>query len=621
VSESTTYVTGGYGWTSTSGLESRDRTAPADDLRRDFVMSSTAAGTFRVDLPNGNYAVTLTMGDQDYAHDNMVVKMNGSVKLADVDTAAGAFAVNTFNAAVTGGYLTLEFSDAGGADGSWIVNGLSIVPSSTPPPPGCDRAQFIADVTVPDGTLFAPGTAFSKTWRLKNVGTCTWSTSYMLVFDSGEKMGGPDTVNLPTSVGPGQTVDLTVNLSAPGSAGSYRGYWKFQNANGVRFGIGADASKSWWVDIRVAGPSPTPGTPSPSPTPSAGTMYDFAANACSAVWSSDAGRLPCPGTDGDQKGFVLKLASPQLESGAVDPRLGLLTYPQNVYNGYILGIYPPYRVKQGDRFRSIVNCAYGASSCYVIFRLDYQTGTGPITTFWAFIEKYEGQFYQADLDLTPLVGQDIKFILHVLSAGSPTGDRALWVAPMIYNPGVGVPPTSTPTVTAWPSTPTPTTTPYTSSPTPTSTGTSTGDWNTYQNMKYGFSFKFPPGSSTAGQSDNAGRVYLPFAAATNLVQKYVDVSVREDVTTCKSPSSNPQASSENVTINGIQFLKEIGSEGAAGQMYDWTAYSTSKANACISLTFVLHSANAGNFPTPPPLFDPAAESAVFAAIMATYNSQ
>src|SRR5512135_3467629 len=49
----------------------------------------------------------------------------------------------------------------------------------------CDRAQFIADVTVPDGTRFSPGAAFTKTWRLKNVGTCTWSTSYTLVFSSG----------------------------------------------------------------------------------------------------------------------------------------------------------------------------------------------------------------------------------------------------------------------------------------------------------------------------------------------------------------------------------------------------------------------------------------------------
>jgi hypothetical protein len=125
----------------------------------------------------------------------------------------------------------------------------------------------------------------------------------------------------------------------------------------------------------------------------------------------------------------------------------------------------------------------------------------------------------------------------------------------------------------------------------------------------------------ASQSDNAGRVYLPFAPATNLVQKYVDVSVVEDVAECKSPATTAQASSENVTINGIPFRKESGSEGATGSFYDWVGYSTDKGGDCISMTFVLHSSQAGNFPTPPPLFDPVAESAVFSTIMSTFASQ
>jgi hypothetical protein len=624
VTEATAYSAGSFGWTDTSTLESRDRTGIADDLRRDFVMDSSAARTFKVDLPNGTYNVAVTMGDQTFAHDNMVVKANNVTRLADVDTPVGSFVTNTFSVAITGGSLSLQFSDAGGNDPTWVVNGVAISSTTTPPPSSCDRAQFIADVTVPDGTLFNPGAVFTKTWRLKNVGTCTWTTSYMLVFDSGDKMGGPDAVNLPKTVLPGQTVDLTLNLTAPSAAGSYRGFWKFQNASGVRFGIGADGTKSWWVDIKVAGPTATPGTPGPSPTPVAGVTYDFAANVCQGVWFSGAGQLPCPGTDGDQRGFVLKLQSPQLENGTVDPRLGLLVQPQNVTNGYIHGIFPPYRVKAGDHFRSIVNCAYGATSCYVVFYLDYQIGTGPITTYWAFVEKYEGQYYQTDLDLSPLVGQDVKFILKVFAAGSPTGDRAMWVAPVIYNsaggPSTPVPATATRTATGTvvPASSTPTAT-ATTTPTPTATGVS--GWSTYQNVTYGFSFQIPPGSSLASQSDNSGRVYLPFMAGTNLVQKYVDVSVVEGAATCQSPESTSHATSQNVTINGIQFLKESDSEGAAGNFYDWVAYSTTKGTACISLTFVLHSINPGALPTPPPVFDMNAESAVFTTIMSTYANQ
>ena len=357
----------------------------------------------------------------------------------------------------------------------------------TPGPSGCDRAQFISDVTVPDGTTFAPNTVFSKTWRLKNVGTCTWSTSYSLMFDSGEKMGGPDTAPMPTSVAPGQTVDITIQLTAPATAGSYRGFWKFKNAGGVPFGIGSTGTRSWWVDIRVSGTPVTPSTPSTPATPgtpAAGASYDFAANFCAASWHSGASStaLPCPGTEGDARGFVLYQATPKRENSSVDNRPGLLTFPQNVNNGYIQGFYPAYRVKTGDRFRATVGCEGGATACYVIFRLDYTLpGSSTVQTKWAFVEKHEGLNYNADIDLSSLVGQDVKFILTILSTGSAVGDRAVWIAPMIFNaagPGTATTPvtpatptfTSTPTVTNTSQAPTNTST---ATPTPSATPTIT----------------------------------------------------------------------------------------------------------------------------------------------------
>jgi hypothetical protein len=336
-------------------------------------------------------------------------------------------------------------------------------------------------VTVPDGTIFQPSVTFSKTWRLKNVGTCTW-TNYSLIFDSGEKMGGPDSALIPASVAPGQTVDITIQLTSPATAATYRGYWKLKNNTGVPFGIGSAGTKSFWVEIKVSGtgtvpstatktntPS-TPNTPVTPATPVAGTSYDFVANVCAATWYSGAGQLPCPGTDGDAKGFVLIANPSKLENGTIDPRSGLITFPQNATNGYIQGIYPVYKVKAGDKFHTIVNCESGATSCYVVFRLDYSLdGSSSIQTFWAFVEKYEGGIYTADIDLSALVGKDVKFILSVLSTGSPAGDRALWVAPIIYNASSSAPtvaPSATPTITAAPASPT-----STSTVTPTATST------------------------------------------------------------------------------------------------------------------------------------------------------
>src|SRR5574338_1560658 len=115
---------------------------------------------------------------------------------------------------------------------------LSLVPAAVTTSPAsaaaCDRAQFVADVTVPDGTRFDPGATFTKTWRLRNIGICTWTTAYTMYFESGTQMGSTTSVNLPNTA-PGQNADVSVNMTAPNTAGHYRGFWKFKNASGGPF--------------------------------------------------------------------------------------------------------------------------------------------------------------------------------------------------------------------------------------------------------------------------------------------------------------------------------------------------------------------------------------------------
>jgi hypothetical protein len=134
------------------------------------------------------------------------------------------------------------------------------------------------------------------------------------------------------------------------------------------------------------------------------------------------------------------VSQPQLENGSFDTGSGLITNPQNAFNGDIHGVYPAFHVQSGDKFQSIVNCAYGATSCYVTFRLDYMIGNGPINTLWTWREKYEGLYYRANVDLSSLAGQDVKFILTVLATGSSVGDRALWSNPAIVRLGSTPPP-------------------------------------------------------------------------------------------------------------------------------------------------------------------------------------
>lgn len=115
----------------------------------------------------------------------------------------------------------------------------------------CDWVSFVKDVTIPDGTVFAPGETFTKTWRLKNRGTCAWTADYMLVFARGEKLGDTIAVRLPGYVAPGQTVDVSVTLTAPDSAGQYVGYWMLRNPSGTLFGYGDKANQAFYADIRV----------------------------------------------------------------------------------------------------------------------------------------------------------------------------------------------------------------------------------------------------------------------------------------------------------------------------------------------------------------------------------
>ncbi len=311
----------------------------------------------------------------------------------------------------------------------------TLTPSSTPTPAPavCDQAEFIADVNVPPGTQFFPGAQFIKTWRLQNIGTCTWTTGYQFVFFSGEQMSAPTAVSFPMSVGPGQTADFSIQMTAPTVPGNYRGYWMFKNASGALFGTGPVANEPWFVDISV---------------------------------------------------------------------------------------------------------------------MDSTAQPFPTSTF------------------------------------------------------------------------TPSPTPNSSTPTPGVSATPGGNWLTFTNNTYGFMFGYPGDSQiVAGGTDNNTRFNLPFVQGTNLREKYLEMIVAETSGVCQSPlaSSSILQSSETVVISGITFLKQTGGDAAAGNFYQWVAYSTSRNNVCVSLDFVLHSLNPGNFATPIPTFDYAAESAVFGQIASTYS--
>ncbi|MCC6148455.1 MAG: hypothetical protein IT308_12930 [Anaerolineaceae bacterium] len=79
------------------------------------------------------------------------------------------------------------------------------------------------DVTIPDGAFMKPGQYFSKTWRLVNLGNCAWTQDYAVVWFSGENFDAQIAQPLKTTVYPGETVEINIDMAAPGYAGQYRG--------------------------------------------------------------------------------------------------------------------------------------------------------------------------------------------------------------------------------------------------------------------------------------------------------------------------------------------------------------------------------------------------------------
>jgi hypothetical protein len=147
-------------------------------------------------------------------------------------------------------------SDVSGVMSTPIPPAALIFPTPTVvAPPACvDGMKFVADITYGDNNMknppfVNPGEAFVKTWRVQNTGNCTWTPNYRLVYAYGNvtaaQMGGQP-INIPGNVASGQTIDLSVTLTAPTDPLTYQGFWQVQNDKGNLFG------QAIWVAVTTS---------------------------------------------------------------------------------------------------------------------------------------------------------------------------------------------------------------------------------------------------------------------------------------------------------------------------------------------------------------------------------
>ena len=121
-------------------------------------------------------------------------------------------------------------------------------PLTAHPTPSChDSAVFVEDVTYPDNTRLDAGEKFTKTWKLQNTGTCTW-TGYTVTFVSGDKLDAPDSISVPETEADA-SVEVSIDLVAPAEDGAYTGNFELKNAEGEAVPLGTEST--FWVKILV----------------------------------------------------------------------------------------------------------------------------------------------------------------------------------------------------------------------------------------------------------------------------------------------------------------------------------------------------------------------------------
>ncbi|HKJ28185.1 MAG TPA: NBR1-Ig-like domain-containing protein [Anaerolineales bacterium] len=272
-------------------------------------------------------------------------------------------------------------------------------------------------MTVYDSAQFSPGQEFTKVWRLQNVGSCTWNKDYEITFDGGDKMNGT-TVSMPEKVFPGEVVDIAIEMQAPNSKGTYKGYWLLRTDNGSKFGIGSGANMPFWAEIKVV--------------TSPDYQYNFAANFCDAAWKSDGHTLYCSGTAEGFSNYVQFTNKLVMEGDKHEDEAALIINVAE--DDRVRGTYPAYTVQSGDHFLARIGCVDDSPNCKVKIVLRYVIkGDDTNVELGEWIESNDGDITLIDIDLDSLAGEEVIFTLDVTSRSSSDDNRMFWFVPSIQN--------------------------------------------------------------------------------------------------------------------------------------------------------------------------------------------
>lgn len=318
-----------------------------------------------------------------------------------------------------------------------VITPTPVRPQPTPLPTialpaGCEnKGRFAGDVTVKDGTEFAPGEPFEKVWSVSNYGTCPWGGGYTVRFTEGDLMGAPERVPISEVVEPEATGSITIPLVAPDLLGTYRGSWQLVGLDGQPFG------PELYLEIKVV-----PGILRVDESKLT-TLYDFVANAAQAKWSAGDvtyqvvqapidRNLVIP----DPQGIVV-VGPAELRGDTTSPGNVLMTHP-HLELGIIEGAYQvdtPLQPTDAIIGSLGLPKAAAINDDGVTFELSFKPSNGSDQLLFSKSVKYEDtpvSVRQALSTLQP--GQTGTFTLRVKGGNSLSYDWATWIELRLVRP-------------------------------------------------------------------------------------------------------------------------------------------------------------------------------------------
>jgi hypothetical protein len=218
-------------------------------------------------------------------------------------------------------------------------------------------------------------------------------------------------------------VELSVNFTAPTSAGTYRSYWGIRNSTGDPLPVlGGTQGKTFFVEIKVAVVS---------------SGFDLHSRAAKANWVGSGGTVSFGGPETEVKGFAMYRDKQKLEDGSAPSKI-LEVHPQMVNEGSMTGNYPAYTVVPGEHFKAKIGflalpdgtCGDGDAK----FQLNFKETSGTFHSLGEWADTCDEVLKEIDVNLSDIAGKTGQFILAVLANGPATQDSAIWVSPRVEIP-------------------------------------------------------------------------------------------------------------------------------------------------------------------------------------------